>query len=142
MKKIGELIRHNQGQFLSLIVVVCVCVYVLGCPSKVTSLLDPAKMVTAAELQLEITAESRRLEAELDLLLKRAELKQTELDRQNEIKAKLVNFAAITVDAGTVNPAGVVGLLFSIIGVGAVIDNRIKDKVIKNRPLPVIAPVG
>ena len=58
-----------------------------------------------------------------------------ELARQDEIKAKLINFAAITVDAGTVNPAGVVGLLFSIVGVGAVIDNRIKDKVIKNRPL-------
>lgn len=81
------------------------------------------------------------MEAELEFLIERARLKQTELTRKAEIRAKLVNFLAITVDAGIINPAGAVGLLFSIVGVGAVIDNRIKDKVIKNRPLkPISVP--
>lgn len=135
MGKIAEWIRHNQGVASAVVVIVVLAVWVFGCESKVTSLVDPGKMVTVAELNLELAAESQRMEAELELLLQRAELKHVELARQDEIKAKLINFAAITVDAGTVNPAGVVGLLFSIVGVGAVIDNRIKDKVIKNRPL-------
>lgn len=135
MKKISKWISHNQGQFLSLVVVMVISVYVFGCPPKVTSLLHPGEMVTADELTLELAAESRRLEADLDSLLERARLKQSELARRAEIKAKLLNFLAITVDGGTVNPAGAVGLLFSVLGAGAFVDNRIKDKVIKNRPL-------
>lgn len=137
MKKIGEWIRHNQGAAVSLVTIVAIAVWVYGCESKVTSLLEPSKMVNAAELNLELAVESQRLEAEIDFLLQRADLKQADLARQDEIKSKLMNFAAITADAGTVNPAGVVGLLFSILGVGAVVDNRLKDKVIKNRPLKV-----
>lgn len=137
MSKVAEWIRHNQGVTLMLLVLAVLAIWGFGCKSKVTSLTEPAKMVSAEELELEITAEQHRLEAELDKLIRSAELKRTELTRQDAIKQKLVNFAAITVDAGTLNPAGVVGLLFSVLGVGAVIDNRIKDKVIKNRPLKV-----
>lgn len=140
MKKISEWIRHNQGAAVSLVTIIALAVWVYGCESKVTSLLNPSKMVNAAELNLELAAESRRLEAEIDFLLQRADLKKEDLARQDKLKAKLMDFVAITVDGGTVNPAGVVGLLFSVLGVGAVIDNRIKDKVIKNRPLKPISP--
>lgn len=137
MASIAKWIRHNQGVFLSVIILAGVSVWTLGCPSKVTSLTDPKKMVTAMELELEIEEESLRLQAELDSLIRRAEVKQAELARQDAIKQKLFDFAAITVDGGTVNPAGVIGLLFSVLGIGAVVDNRLKDKVIKNRPLKV-----
>ena len=140
MKNLAKWVRHNQFVAVSLIAIAGVMVWTYGCQSKVSSMLEPAKMVNREELNIEIDAEHRRLEAELENLVQRADLKQTELTRQDAIKQKLINFAAITVDAGTVNPAGVVGLAFSILGVGAVIDNRLKDKVIKNRPLP--APVG
>ena len=135
MGKIIKAMSHNQGVTLSILLIIIALGWIFGCVSKVTSLLDPAKMVTAEELTIEISAERQRLEAELDILIRKAELKQKELARQDAIKQKLVNFAAITVDAGTVNPAGVLGLLFSVFGIGAVIDNRIKDKVIRNRPL-------
>ena len=137
MKKIAEWIRHNQGLFVALLVCLGIAIWLGGCESKVTSLIEPAKMVTAAELEVEIEEESLRLQAELDSMIRRAELKQNELARQDAIKRKLLDFAAVTVDGGTINPAGVVSTLFSIIGIGAVIDNRIKDKVIKNRPLKV-----
>lgn len=139
MAKLAEWIRHNQGMFVALLVLVVVMVWTYGCESKVTSLVDPQKMVNVAEFNLELAAESARLEGELELLLRQAGLKEQEFARRDAIKQKLIDFAAITVDAGTVNPAGVVGLVTSIIGIGALIDNRIKDKVIANRPLP--APV-
>lgn len=140
MKKISEWIRHNQGVGLSVAVIIGIGIWLYGCDSKVTSLIEPSKMVTSAELELELQGAIQALEIELDNLLKRAKLKRADLVRQDQIKQKLINFAAITVDAGTLNPAGVVGLLFSVLGVGAVIDNRLKDKVIKNRPLKPISP--
>jgi len=98
-------------------------------------LVESDKKVTASELNLEIQAESARLTAELDMLLERAELKKAELQRQDMVKQKLLDFALIATETGTLNPSGLVGLLVGVLGIGAVVDNRIKDKVIKNRPL-------
>jgi len=128
-------IRHNQGLFVALIICGGLLVWTFGCESKVSSLIEPSKMVTREELNIEISREQQRLESELSVLTKQAELKQQQLDRQDAIKQKLFEFAAVTAEAGTVNPAGVLALLGSILGFGAIIDNRIKDKVIKNRPL-------
>ena len=135
MSKLAEWIRHNQGMAVSVIILIGVGIWTFGCESMVTSIIDSELKVNRQELALEITAERVRLEAKLDDLIQRAELKGQKLDRMDAVKQKLLNFAAITADAGTVNPAGVVGLLFSVVGIGAVIDNRLKDKVIKNRPL-------
>jgi len=135
MKQTAMWVRHNQGLFVALIINGILLIWSFGCKSKVTSLVDPRKKVTAQELNLELQAESVRIEAELDQLVKQAIIKQAELDRQDAIKQKLFEFAAITAEAGSLNPAGLLTLTGSMLGVGAIIDNRIKDKVIKNRPL-------
>jgi len=121
--------------FVALLIIAGLLAWTFGCESKVSSLIEPSKMVTREELNIEISREQQRLESELSVLTKQAELKQQQLDRQDAIKQKLFEFAAVTAEAGTVNPAGVLALLGSILGFGAIIDNRIKDKVIKNRPL-------
>lgn len=136
MSKLTEWIRHNQGLFVAVLVLIAILVWMAGCQSKVSSLVVEGKKVTRAELNLEIAAETQRLEAKLNMLASAAKAKQFELDRQDAIKQKLFEFMAITAEAGTINASGVVGLIVSVLGVGAVIDNRIKDKVIKNRPLP------
>jgi len=143
MTAIAKWIRHNQGMFVALLICAAIFVWTFGCPSKVGSLIEPAKMVTAEELNLEIEQEQARLEGELDNLLKRAKLKKAELDRQDAIKEKLTEFAAITAQSGAVNPVGIMALLGDIIGMGLLVDNRIKDKVIKNRPpVTVTGPDG
>jgi hypothetical protein len=128
-------ISHNQGMFLALMIVAGLLVWTYGCDSKVSSLISEGQKVTRAELNLEVQQETGRLEAELDLLIKQAALKFQKLDRQDEIKQKLFNFAAVSAESGTVNPIGVITLLGAFLGAGAVVDNRIKDKVIANRPL-------
>lgn len=135
MRAIAKWIRHNQGVFVALIIVGGLLIWTFGCESKATSLIDPAKKVTADELNLELEIESRRLEAELELLIKQAELKQQELERQDSIKKKLFEFASISATGGGVNIPGLLATTFSVLGFGAVVDNRAKDKVIKNRPL-------
>lgn len=136
MKNIGKWISKNQGVFVAAIICVGMMVWTFECEAKVTSLTDPTKMVNAAELKIEIEAESMRLEAELDQLIKLAQQKNAEFTRQHEIRQKLLDFALLAGETGTLNPSGMIGLVAGILGVGAVVDNRIKDKVIKNRPLP------
>jgi hypothetical protein len=109
-------------------------VWTYGCESQVTSPIT-GKLVTYAELALDITAESKRIEGELDLLNKQAELRFAELERKEEIKRKLYEFAAIATQNNAFNPTGLITLVGSLLGVGAIVDNRIKDVVIKNRPL-------
>lgn len=136
MSKIAEWIRHNQGMFVSLIITAGLLLWGFGCESKVASLIEPERKVTAPELNIEIDQLVAGLNAQLDMLLKKAELKKQELARQDQIKRKLFEFAALTAQSGTFNPVGLIALAGSLLGVGAVVDNRIKDKVIKNRPLP------
>jgi len=140
MKQVTKWIRHNQGLFAALVICGGLLAWTFGCQSKVTSLVDDTKKVTAEELNLEIEAETNRLQAELDSLIKRAKLKQAELARQDAIKAKLFEFASITAGSGSFNPAGLLALTGGLLGFGAMVDNRIKDKVIKNRPLNKSGP--
>jgi hypothetical protein len=135
MNAIKTWISHNQGMFVALMIVTGLLVWTYGCESTVSSLTTEDKKVTRDELNLEVQQETQRLEAELDLLTKKAALKFQKLDRQDEIKQKLFNFAAVSAESGTVNPLGVITLLGAFLGAGAVVDNRIKDKVIANRPL-------
>lgn len=136
MDKIRKAISHNQGVFVALLISAGLLVWTFGCQSKVGSLIQPDKLVTRDELTVELQAETKRLEAELDLLTQRASVKMQKLDRQDAIKQKLYDFAALSAQTGTVNPLGVVTLVGSILGCGLAVDNRIKDKVIKNRPNP------
>lgn len=138
MKTIRKMISHNQGMTMAVIVCIGVAIYIFGCQSKVTSLVHKDKQITADELKVEFESEAARIELALEDLIKRAGVKFKEIDRQDAIKQKLMDAALISTSGGALNPAGLVGLLIGVVGIGAGIDNRIKDKVIKNRPLPKI----
>ena len=127
-------IRHNQGLAAAIVVVLILITWLTGCASKVQSILTD-RNVTRPELIGEINSEGRRLEVELANLQELARARLEELDDKDLIKQRIFEFMALTAQTGGVNISGVVALVGGIIGVGAVIDNRIKDKVIANRPL-------
>lgn len=135
MRKLLEMFRHNQGLAIAIVIVIVIGSWTYGCNSKVSSILAPNTKVTRVELNIEVQMEAKRLENELDNLMALAEARNQDLDRQDAFKAKLVEFGMVIAEGGTVNPAGVAMGLLGVLGVGAVVDNRIKDKVIKNRPL-------
>jgi hypothetical protein len=135
MKKLMEWLRHNQGFALALLLAIAISIWIYGCESRVASILAPNQKVNRVELNLEIEKEQKRLELELDNLIALGEARNQELDRQDEIKKKLAEFGMTAVESGGINPAGIATLLGSILGAGLLVDNRIKDKVIKNRPL-------
>ena len=127
-------IRHNQGTFITLILTTALFVWTYGCESKVTSLTSDSQ-ITRSELQFELDVEVRRLEAELETLQKTAALRFEQLDRLDAIKIKLFDTLAVATQAGSFNTVGLITLAGSLMSIGIGIDNRIKDKVIKNRPL-------
>jgi len=131
-------IRHNLGLCVGVILAVCLVFWTYGCESTVKSPVT-GKPVTYGELSIEINAEASRLETELDTLQKRAALSFQELVRKDEIKQKLFDFASITAANNAFNPTGLITLVGSLLGVGAMVDNRIKDVVIANRPLPTVS---
>lgn len=126
-------IRHNQGMTVALIIACTLLVWTFGCQSKVRSPISDT-MVTRPELELEVDIQVKRMEVELDNLQEQAQLKFLALDRQDELKRKLFEFASVTAQSGTFNPIGLITLAGTLLGLGSVVDNRMKDKVIKNRP--------
>ena len=124
MKKLAEMFRHNQGIAIAIVIVIAVLFWTYGCDSKVTSITKPNTKVTRAELKIEI-----------DAFLAMAEVRYADLDKQDEFKQKLFEYGALFVEGGTLNPVGIVATMGTLLGIGAFADNRIKDKVIKNRPL-------
>lgn len=128
-------ISHNQGILTAAVVVFGLVFWAYGCESKVQSLVT-TKQVTRAELTTELDTEAQRLSAQLDALQKTAATRFQQLDGKDAIKAKVFDAVSVATTTGGFNLTGLLTLAGSVLGLGAVVDNRIKDKVIKNRPLP------
>lgn len=128
-------IRHNQGIVVGIIISVALVVWTFGCENKVMSPISGQK-VSRAQLHIEVSAQSKALENQLDTLKEQALLQYTMLDKADMIRDKIFEFAALTTEQNTFNPTGLITLVGTLLGIGVGIDNRIKDKVIKNRPLP------
>lgn len=128
-------IRHNIGAVISFVLAVMLVVWAYGCDSRVKSLIETG-YVTRNELTVELNAEVRRLEAEIDRLTELATARYTELDRKDAIKVKLFDAVSIATQAGNFNTVGLATLAGSLMAIGLGVDNRIKGVVIKNRPLP------
>lgn len=135
MKMAVKWISHNQGITVSIAICFVLLIWTFGCESEVESLVRPGIMVTRAEFALEVQELARDPETDPDWLWGRAQLGFEKLDRDDAVRQKIFEFAALSASAGGVQTAGVITLLGSILGLGAIADNRIKDKVIKNRPL-------
>jgi len=127
-------IRHNQGVVAGIVLVTILVLWTYGCQTRVQSPVN-GRMVTRAELQLEIDLTAKKFENDLDTLQRQAALQFRTLDRQEALKEKLYEFASLSAANNTFNPTGLITLVGTLLGLGACIDNRIKDKVIKNRPL-------
>lgn len=122
LHKIWTFIRHNHTLCAAVISAAIFIAWGYGCESKVPSLDDNTTPVTRVELQ-----------AELDKYLATAESRFKNLDRQDEFKEALLNHTIIFAESGTIDPVGLITTIAGILGIGAVIDNRRKDTIIKTQ---------
>jgi len=127
--------RHNQAIVTAAVIAVGLIVWSYGCESKVQSLTSK-QTVTRSQLTLELGEQAKLLETQLDNLKAQAAERFQQLDNKDAIKAKVFDAVSVATTSGGFNATGLLTLAGSILGLGAVVDNRIKDKVIKNRPLP------
>ena len=118
--KISEKLRHNQFLATALVVVLVALFWVYGCDSKTSSPWHPEQKVTRAQLDADI----ERMNAEIAIAYQ-------DLDKQDLFKQELFNNLSIMAEGGAVNPMGVGLGLLSVLGLGAVADNRKKNSVIK-----------
>jgi hypothetical protein len=128
-------ISHNQGLITAAVVAVCLLFWSYGCESKVQSLVGKTQ-VTRSQLTIELNEQAKLLETQLDTLKAQAADRFQQLDNKDAIKAKVFDAVSVATNTGGFNTVGLLTLAGSVLGLGAVVDNRIKDKVIKNRPLP------
>lgn len=112
LKTIKSFITNETATAIACLLLAAFSFWSLSCESQVSSLTTPHKMVTRPELQLE-----------LNTLIELAQIRMTQLDNQDSIKAGLLNLAALTTQTGTFNWSGLVPILFSILGIGAMADN-------------------
>lgn len=112
MTRIWTFIRHNSGIVIGIILAITILIWCYGCPSTVVSVHNPPKLVTRAELEIEV-----------DHFLKLAEIRFIELDQQDEFKRTLFAMAMEFMAEGRINPAAIALVLGNLLGLGAVVDN-------------------
>lgn len=128
--------RHNQGMMIAFVLMVIFVIWFFGCQSTVDSMIHPNRKITEPELRVEYSAEMRRLEAEITHLEEITDIRLQDIYRQDAMKQALYRNALIIAETGTVNPLGILSLLGTVFGIGAVIDNRRKDGLIKGLKKP------
>ena len=115
-----KLIKHNVFQVIAIVHIALILFWVFGCNSKVISLNDHGLKINRVELQ-----------NELETILRSAEIRFADLDKQDRFKQIIFENAALFAGGGTVNITGLLTTLAAVFGFGAVVDNRRKDTVIK-----------
>lgn len=133
-------ISHNQGICVGLVLVVVLVVWTYGCESKVTSPVS-GKQVNREQLHNEVKHEITRLQLEVEKLSDTATVALSTLDKQDAMKQRLFEAASMLTTTNAINPTGLIGIAGILLGTGLAVDNRIKDKVIKNRPLKQPLPI-
>ena len=118
--KIKEALRHNQGIAVAVVLCLALGLYLVGCESSVTSPVNPPKKVTRPQL-----------DAEKEHMLTEFKLAYEDLAKQDVFKQKLFEIGLVAAQGGSVNPIGAGVTLLGILGLGAVVDNKRKDSVIK-----------
>lgn len=122
MEKLWQKIRHNQSIVFSGILVLAVVLWAYGCEPTVRSIQNPNTRLNRAEFQ-----------SEVDAYVAQAASKFKRLSQHEELRRKVFAIAIQYIQGGAINPVAVAITCGNILGLGAVIDNRRKDVLIKSQ---------
>ena len=129
---------HNRYMAVAVVLAVSLAIWLVGCQPMTQSVLHSDQTVTANELEREAAI----IDGEIQVKLKALELARADIERQVALRAQAVEILgglATAASTGTFTPAaGINGAItfLGLIGLGAVADNRRKDKVIANGSKP------
>lgn len=120
MRTLWKILRHNQAFAISMMMCVTAVLWVYGCSSTVVSIVNPPDRLTRQELQDEVNA-----------FLAKAKTRFEYLNQQDNLKSTIFNASIEFLQGNAVNPVAVAVVLGNILSIGAVVDNRRKDAIIK-----------
>jgi hypothetical protein len=119
-----SVLRHNQSVVVSVVVCVLLIGWGYGCQPTTISPLDRSSTVTRDELDLQVKQYTDRVK-----------LAYADLKEQEDIRKTVLEAGMAYAKTGEVNLFGLASTLAGIVGVGAIVDNRRKDAVIKSKDL-------
>lgn len=156
--KLCKLLDYNRWLAAGLAAGAILAVLLIGCRAKTESLGAPGRKVTAGQFQLEVIDQTASLErraaeierqrsaynADVAALNQKIEAGRADLQRQEELRAKVIEFAggliATAASGAPVTPGAAAGAalqLLTLLGLaGAAVDNRRKDRVIAAGRIP------
>jgi hypothetical protein len=102
-------IKNHYQLIIAIVVTSLLAVYLYACEPKVRSLENETVLVTRVELQ-----------AELDAVLKRAEHRMLDLDKQEAIRSLILQNGLILLEGQPLNPFGIISALAAIYGVSQI----------------------
>ena len=127
---------HNRWLATFLVLALLCAVGFAGCQPKTQSVLNPPQKVTADVIQREAAV----VESDYEAKLAAFEIAQADLERQYALRQQIIGvvgaLGTAAAGGGLTPAAGVAGaiqLLTLAAAGGALVDNRRKDKVIKNK---------
>jgi hypothetical protein len=130
MDNVKRWIRHNQALVASVFICATLVTVAYGCQVTTESPLNPDQKVTRQELKIEAQAYAAKLK-----------LAYADLDKKDAIINTVLEAGLAYAQGGGVSPLGLASTMMSIIGIGAVVDNRRKDAVIKSKS-SALAKIG
>lgn len=120
MHKFIDWLNTNHWLVLGFLFSFGLVFWIYGCQSETKSLVNSDRQVTREELQLE-----------LNNYIALAKIRFAELDRQDELKAVLLDNASLFAQTGTMNPYGLLTTLLSVAGISFGLDRNRKLKELK-----------
>ena len=125
MSKYFETIKkwasHNSGLVAS-IVVCALLLFWAGCQVTTENPFDPQEKVTQSEL-----------EAEVQMYVQKVQSAYEDIERQELIRSTILEAGWAIAQGGAVDPLGLATTLMGVCGLGAIYDNRTKNKVIVSK---------
>ncbi len=98
-------LKKHWTIILTVFVTIGMLVFLVACEAKVRSITDNTRMVNRQELQLE-----------LDRIIGVAQIRMIDLDKQEELRAIILQNALILVQGNPLNPIGIISAAAAIYG--------------------------
>lgn len=115
-------INHNRSLVIGAVLCAALTAFAFGCEVTTESPFDQQEKVTRSELDIQVRN-----------YVDRVELAYQDLATKEAIIKAIAEVGLAYAEGGSINMVGLASTIAGIIGVGAVIDNRRKDAVIKNK---------
>jgi len=115
-----ELFNHDRYETISIILASVLLLFFFGCEPTCQSILEPGNTSSRSEL-----------DAEIEMMIARANAGYASLEKQESLRQLLFNQTIASASTGTFNPIALLTSIGAIFGVGATVDNVRNRKKIK-----------